>query len=53
MFVSWEHGTTSLSLFLDYLNTMDKTDTIKFTMETAGDTGSDFLIENSKSMKVR
>ena len=29
----------SLSSFLDYLNTMDKTGKIKFTVEIAGDTG--------------
>ena len=41
VFVIWEHGTASLSLssFLDYLNTMDKTGKIKFTVEIAGDTG--------------
>ena len=33
----------SLSSFLDYLNTMDKTGKIKFTMEIAGDTGLEFL----------
>ena len=43
VFVLWEHGTASLSSFLDYLNTMDKTGKIKFTMEIAGDTGLEFL----------
>ena len=43
VFVLWEHGTASLSSFLDYLNTIDKTVKIKFTMEIAGDTGLDFL----------
>ena len=43
VFVLWEHGTTSLSSFLDYFNTMDKTGKIKFTMEIAGDTGLKFL----------
>ena len=32
-----------LSSFLDYLNTMDKTGKIKFTMEIAGETGLEFL----------
>ena len=41
--VLWEHGTASLSSFLDYLDTMDKTGKIKFTMEIAGDTGLEFL----------
>ena len=31
------------SSFLDYLNTMNKTGKIKFTMDTAGDTGLEFL----------
>ena len=43
VFVLWEHGTASLSYFLDYLNTMDKTGKIKFTMEIADDTGLEFL----------
>ena len=41
VFVLWEHGTISLSSFLDYLNIMDKKGKIKFTMEIAGDTGPD------------
>ena len=43
VFVLWEHGTASLSSFLDYLNTMDKTGKIKFTMEIAGDISIEFL----------
>ena len=43
IFVLWEHGTASLFSFIDYLNTTDKTGKIKFTMEIAGDTGSEFL----------
>ena len=38
-----EHGTASLSSFLDYLNTVAKTGKIKFTMEIAGDTDLEFL----------
>ena len=38
-----EHSTASLSSFLDYLNTMDKTGKINFTMGIAGDTGLEFL----------
>ena len=41
--VFWKHGTASQFSFLDYLNTMDKTSKIKFTIETAGDTGLEFL----------
>ena len=37
VFVLWEHGVASLSSFLDYLNTMDKTGKINFTMEIAGE----------------
>ena len=43
IFALWKHGTASLSSFLDYLNTMDKTGKIKFTLEIAGDTGLEFL----------
>ena len=43
VFVLWKHGTVSLFSFLDYLNTMDKTGKIKFTMKIAGDTGVEFL----------
>ena len=43
IFALWKHGTASVSSFLDYLNTMDKTGKIKFTMEIAGDTGLEFL----------
>ena len=43
IFVLWEHGTASLFSFLDYLNSMDKTGKIKFTMEIAGHTGLEFL----------
>ena len=43
IFVLWERGSPSLSSFLDYLNTMDKTGKIKFTMKTAGDIGLEFL----------
>ena len=43
IFVLWEHGTGSLFSFLDYLDTMDKTGKIKFTMEIAGGTGLEFF----------
>ena len=44
MFLLYENMVQLLSLssFLDYLNTMDKTGKIKFTMEIAGDTGLEF-----------
>ena len=42
-FVLLQPGTTSLSFFWGYLNTMDKTGRIKFAMEIAGDTGLEFF----------
>ena len=44
IFVLSEHGTASLFSFLDYLNTIDKTGKIKFTVEIAGDIGLEHLI---------
>ena len=35
IFVLWPHGRESLVLFLDYINTLDPTEKIKFTMEVA------------------
>ena len=43
IFVLFEHGTAFLSCFLDYVNTMDITDKIKFTLEITGDTSLEFL----------
>ena len=43
VFVLREHGTASVSTFLDYLNTMNKAGKIKSSMEIAGDTGLEFL----------
>ena len=43
IFVLWEYGTASFFSLLDYLNTMDKTGKIKFTMEIVGDKGLEFL----------
>ena len=53
VFVLWEHGTASLTSFVDYLNTMDKAGKIKFTKETAGDTGLEFLDLKLKINEVR
>ena len=33
--ILWPHGRESLALFLDYINTIDPTEKIKFTMEVA------------------
>ena len=35
VFVPWPHGRESLVLFLDYINILDPTQKIKFTMEIA------------------
>ena len=35
VFVLWPHGTKLLVLFLDYINTLDPIEKIKFTMEVA------------------
>ena len=35
LFVLWPHGRESLVLFLDYINTLDPSQKIKFTMEVA------------------
>ena len=35
IFVLWPHGRESLTLFLDYINTLDPTQKMKFTMEVA------------------
>ena len=35
VFVLWPHGRESLVLFLDYINTLDPTEKIKFIMEVA------------------
>ena len=43
IFTLWEHGIVTLPLFLDYLNGIDTTGKIKFTMEIAGENGLEFL----------
>ena len=43
VFVVWTHGPASVSLFLEYLNKIDKTGKIQFTMQAAGDDGLEFL----------
>ena len=35
IFVLWPYGRESLILFLDYINTLDPTQKVKFTMEVA------------------
>ena len=39
IFVLWEHSIASLPLFLSYLNSLDKTSKINFTMEIENGTG--------------
>ena len=44
IFVTWEHGTDTLSSFLNYLNNVDEAGKIKFTMEIADqEKGLEFL----------
>ena len=43
IFVLWEHGIACLPLFLEYLNSIDKTDKINFAMEILSDTGLELL----------
>ena len=43
IFTLWEHGVDTLPSFLDYLNGMDTTGKIKFTMEIASENGLEFL----------
>ena len=43
VFVVWTHGPASVSLFLEYLNNIDKTGKIQFTIQPAGDDGLEFL----------
>ena len=43
MFVVRTHGPASVSFFLEYLNNIDKTGKIKFTIQAAGDDGLEFL----------
>ena len=43
VFVVWTHAPVSVFLFLEYLNKIDKTEKIQFTMQAAGDDGLKFL----------
>ena len=43
VFVVWVHGSAALNLFLDYLNNLDDTGKIKFTMQVANENGHDLL----------
>ena len=43
VFVILTHGSATLNLFLDYLNNLDNTDKIKFTMQVADQNGTEFL----------
>ena len=43
VFVVWEYGPAPVSLFLEYLNNIDKTGKIQFAMQDAGDDGLEFL----------
>ena len=43
MFVLWEHGIASLLLFLRYLNSIDKTDKINFSVEIVSNANFGFF----------
>ena len=43
MFVVWTRGPASVSLFLEYLNKIDKMGKIQLTMQAVGDDGLEFL----------
>ena len=43
VFVVWTHGPASVSLFLEYLNKIDKTGKIQFTVQATGDDKWEFL----------
>ena len=39
VFVAWTHGSAALNLSLDYLNNLDDTGKIQFTMQVADENG--------------
>ena len=53
IFTLCEHGINTLPSFLDYLNGMDTTGKIKFTMDIAGENGSEFLDLKLKIAEVK
>ena len=53
VFVVWTHGPASVSLFLEYLNKIDKTGKIQFTIQAAGDDGLEFLDLKLKMVNVK
>ena len=44
VFVVWTHGPASVSLFLEYLNNIDKMGKIQSTMQATGNDGSNWLM---------
>ena len=52
-FVVWIHGYETLDLFLDYLNNLDDTGKIKFTMKVADESGLEFLDLKLKLLKEK
>ena len=42
VFVVWTHGSVVVNLFLDYLNSLDDTGKIKFTMQVTDENGHEF-----------
>ena len=52
--VVWIHGTVKLASFLDYLNNIDDTGKIKFTMQIADEVnGLEFLDLKIKCLKIK
>ena len=43
VFVVWTHGSAVVNLFLDYLNSLDDTGKIKFTMQVTDENRLEFL----------
>ena len=54
IFVIWTHDITELTSFLDYLNNIDETGKIKFTMQIADEVnGLEFLDLKIKCLKIK
>ena len=53
VFVVWIHGYETLDLFLDYLNNLDDTGKIKYTMKVADESGLEFLDLKLKLLKEK
>ena len=52
VFVVWAHSSATLNLFLDYLNNLDDTGKIKFTMQVADENRLEFLYLKLKIVEI-